>query len=317
MKLTLAIVTCKRPDKLKTCLTSLARQTQLPDQVIIVDNDINQSAKTVSDAFKESLRVKYFVTPIPNTPKARNVALKQCKTELLGFIDDDCVLDKNWVSQAKKIRWEKPVAYLLGKIRLLNPDNWVTKCLYYRQQYWFMYDNARNKPYAGSFSTDTKNMLINYTIIKAKKVTFDEQLFLNPVGDHSDTDFGIQLNRFGLMGLSNDDLIVGHEESPKFTNFLTKAYQRGRVAYLISAKWKMQHEFVFLPDARVIKWLIRIKCWPGDFNRWVGYIPENLFNKLGIFLLMKIYDLFYLRGYVDESKKQGVHLDLYSEIKRS
>jgi glycosyltransferase involved in cell wall biosynthesis len=310
MGLTVAIVTYLRPDKLKRCLASLISQARLPDRVIIVDNDINRSAKPLCERYKKILHIKYLATMTPNTPLARNIALKNCQTELLGFIDDDCVVESNWIQIAKNLKWRGAVAYILGDTKLYNPVNLITKCLHYRQKYWFNFDNLRNKPFTGPFSTDTKNILINIVAVKRKKIWFDERLFLNPIGDHSDTDFGILLKKRGFKGLYNSDLIVYHEESPIYANFLKKAYERGRVAFLISQKHGLHREFVFLPEAKLFRWLVRIKHWPDQINKWVGEIHEDWSSKFGIFLLMKLYDWYYLRGFTDEAKNRDVHLDL-------
>ncbi len=111
-KISIAIVTKNRPVKLRRCLESILKQSMLPDVVIIVDNDTKKSAKKVAFSFRKNLNLVYMVEPKPGVAQARNRVLVTCKTFYLGFVDDDCVLDKKWVETGlntmkarKKVIW--------------------------------------------------------------------------------------------------------------------------------------------------------------------------------------------------------------------
>lgn len=315
MSLTIAILTYKRPINLNLCLESIAGQKEKPDEVMVIDGDNSGGASVnhIIKNFKKIINLRYFAYKNQPIPAARNRALKHCRSDYLGFVDDDCVLDKRWVYNVKHINWRQNIGYVIGKSILLNPINLITKALFYRQYHWFTQGNLESLPYANPKSVDTKNLILNMSILKKHHIFFDESLYFRPEGDHSDTDFGLQFNAKGIKGLVNNKMIVYHQESPSIYKFIKKAYFRGKTAFLIAHKWGMDNNFIYVPDARLIKWLIRLKCWPSHFHEWVDNIPENYFSKIGIFLLIKLYDLFYLRGYVLAAKNLGVVLDLYEK----
>lgn len=308
-KLTLAIVTRKRPSKLHRCLTSIAEQTLAPGRILVVDNDRRESARRVTQLFKSKLPLVYVVEKIQNVPLARNKALSLCHAPFLGFIDDDCVLEKNWTEKGFQTLKKNPrVAYVEGQSRLLNKTNSLAQALFYRERFWF---NYKLKPKTTTpYNLDTKNVIFRANLLKRQRITFDKHLYLAEVGDHADVDVGFQLEKLGLTGKYEPGMTLYHEEITTFRDFIKKAYERGRVGFLLYHKWRLAGELVFLPDIRWSKWFRRLKCWPKDYESWTREIPGNHFHKAVLFLLMKLYDRVYLQGFVDQARKAGVRLNL-------
>lgn len=95
--LTLVIPAYNEERYLKACLNSVARQNVMPSEVIVVDN--NSSDKTASIAqkypfakvLKEARQGKVF---------ARNRGYEAAKSDLIGRIDADTVLSRDWVEIA-------------------------------------------------------------------------------------------------------------------------------------------------------------------------------------------------------------------------
>lgn len=104
--LTVAICTRKRPDDLRTALLA-ATSTVGVDRVLVVDNDADGSAGPVAAEFP---MVDYVIEPRPGLDRARNRALAECTTELLGFCDDDARLDPHWAGQVRRVFGDDPEA---------------------------------------------------------------------------------------------------------------------------------------------------------------------------------------------------------------
>ncbi len=108
-KLTLSIVipVYNEQDYIVSCLQSIARQTELPDEVIVVDN--NCSDNTVDLARKFA-----FVTVVQAKRQgivhARNRGFNAARGDIIGRIDADTVLEPDWVETVKAYFTARPAA---------------------------------------------------------------------------------------------------------------------------------------------------------------------------------------------------------------
>lgn len=80
MKVTIGIITYRRPWMLKKCLRAIQNQTIKPDEIDIVDSSEKR---------------------IPQ-PVARNIILNRCKTEIIAYLDDDVIPTPQWLENILK-----------------------------------------------------------------------------------------------------------------------------------------------------------------------------------------------------------------------
>lgn len=102
MKTSVIIVTFNRADDLKEALLSLTRQTRLPDEVIVVDNNSTDSTKEVAGEFKGPLNLEYVLETRQGIAYARNTGICRAKNELVVFTDDDCRPAPTWLEEIVK-----------------------------------------------------------------------------------------------------------------------------------------------------------------------------------------------------------------------
>ena len=90
-KLAIVIPTIGRYDDLRRMLESVAAQTRLPDEVVIVDQD--ETSQCFARDFPQ-LRIRVLLLPGSATLK-RNAGFKAARScaDLIGFFDDDIVLE--------------------------------------------------------------------------------------------------------------------------------------------------------------------------------------------------------------------------------
>ena len=100
--LTVAICTKDRTDNLARCLESLLKlQTAnkpvgSPNfEILVVDNA--PSEEQTQELVASLPTVHYVREPKPGLDFARNRALKEATNEILAFLDDDVVVDRNWL----------------------------------------------------------------------------------------------------------------------------------------------------------------------------------------------------------------------------
>ena len=90
-KLAIVIPTIGRYDDLRRMLNSVAAQTRLPDEVVIVDQD--ETSQRFTSEFPQ-LRIR--VIPLPGSASLkRNAGFRAARpdADLIGFFDDDIVLE--------------------------------------------------------------------------------------------------------------------------------------------------------------------------------------------------------------------------------
>ena len=197
--LTIAIVTYKRPRQLELCLDSLRKQSHQPEMLIIIDSFLKNTS----------------------IPESRNLALKQCQTKYIAFVDDDCILEKNWVINAyNSIVNNQNLAYVVGKSNLLNNNNLIAKTIYRNYLNWFNQTHT----------LDTKNVIFNFN--KIKKLHFNTQFKI-----FEDIDFDQQLKFNHLVGSYNPHMTLLHPEVSNLITALKKNYYRGQFKSIITKKW--------------------------------------------------------------------------------
>jgi GT2 family glycosyltransferase len=96
---TVAICTRDHPDYVRRVVKSLlatAHRTSAELDILIVDNaPSDEKTRVVAAGFPA---VRYVCEPKPGLDFGRNLALRECRGEVLAFIDDDAVVDRWWLA---------------------------------------------------------------------------------------------------------------------------------------------------------------------------------------------------------------------------
>jgi succinoglycan biosynthesis protein ExoM len=100
--ITVCVCTFKRPQLLLRLLDKLAAQDtggRFTYSVVVTDNDREQSARVVVDAFARgaAIDVRYCVEAEQNIARARNRALANARGDFVAFIDDDEYPTSRWL----------------------------------------------------------------------------------------------------------------------------------------------------------------------------------------------------------------------------
>ena len=90
--LSIIICTKDRPKEIQKLLSTIQRQTKLPNDLIVVDGS-DHPIESVLDEF-QTLPIRYVQVRPPSLPKQRNVGISMLQehADWIGFLDDDLVL---------------------------------------------------------------------------------------------------------------------------------------------------------------------------------------------------------------------------------
>jgi len=133
--ISVCICTYKRPQMLSHLLSKL--QDQVTENLftysaVVVDNDVNLSAKDIVTSWQEKsmIRIDYFCEPQQNIALARNKAVKNAKGNFIAFIDDDEFPENNWLINLLKTQEKYNAAGVLGPVKphfQVDPPQWIIK----------------------------------------------------------------------------------------------------------------------------------------------------------------------------------------------
>ncbi len=113
------IATVGRPELLRLCLESLAKQTVRVAEVVVVHCGNDSGTLEVTNDPRWVFEVRYFHHPERNCARQRNFAITHAKHDYLLLIDDDVEVDPRWVEELFKPIWSDPsVGATMG--RLIN-----------------------------------------------------------------------------------------------------------------------------------------------------------------------------------------------------
>jgi GT2 family glycosyltransferase len=102
MKISVIICTRNRFEDFTKTLPSIAAQTRLPDELIVVDSSDERTLETYLASLNMPFPVRYFHAP-PGLTLQRNRGIRESRGELLFFFDDDVDLDANYLAEVEKV----------------------------------------------------------------------------------------------------------------------------------------------------------------------------------------------------------------------
>lgn len=120
---TLLVSTYNKPDYLRQTLLSVARQTVLPDEVVIADDGSTDETRQLIDEIRTLIPIPIQHVWHPDTgfrlSEIRNKAIAAAKGEYILQIDGDVVLERHFMADHLDVA--EPGAFVCGSRLLLTP----------------------------------------------------------------------------------------------------------------------------------------------------------------------------------------------------
>ncbi len=111
---TVAVCTRNRADALLRCLKSVTAVEYPNLEILIVNNGVDDEH---TRAIAHDAGAQYVVEPVAGLSRARNRAAQHGRTDILAYIDDDCVADRRWLANLIPNFADPSVAIVSGNIR--------------------------------------------------------------------------------------------------------------------------------------------------------------------------------------------------------
>jgi glycosyltransferase involved in cell wall biosynthesis len=116
MNASVVICTKNRPAEVIRCLESIASQTLLPQEIVIVDaSDTSELAKRLDMWSGRGKSKILYIRSAPGLTRQRNVGVKASSGEVVFFFDDDIVLEKCFIEEIVRV-FENDVGREIGGV---------------------------------------------------------------------------------------------------------------------------------------------------------------------------------------------------------
>ncbi|MEX2410676.1 MAG: glycosyltransferase family A protein, partial [Candidatus Paceibacterota bacterium] len=113
MNFSVIIPTYKREKDLKICLDSILTQSKLPDEVLIIDDDIlpsNFIGKKQQEFKNKNVELIYYKKDHSKNSRgsseSRNLGIELSSNKIFFILDDDLILDNDFFEKIMKV-WEE------------------------------------------------------------------------------------------------------------------------------------------------------------------------------------------------------------------
>ena len=229
---------------LKLCLSFLQKQSVLPKEIIVVDNQSSDDTPEVIQSYIKKIPICYLKEKKIGPSFARNTGITKAEGKIIALLDSDCLPCKNWL----KSIWD----FYQSHRDVILQGNWINKPIkksLASDLYLFSLELHRNvilnslrknidfdnKKKQGSINFfDTKNVAFPKTLIKEKGLLFDNRLPIYA----EDVDFGVQVVRKNIPIVFNKKLIVRHLFDISLWRFLKMNFKIGLARVFLQEKWR-------------------------------------------------------------------------------
>jgi glycosyltransferase involved in cell wall biosynthesis len=189
------------------CLDAIAAQTEPPDEVIVVDNNSTDHTTAIAHSYPF---VKVVHEKKQGIVYARDRGFDAANSNIIGRIDADTHLPKNWVERVKRFYAHPSHAdhALSGgcafyNVRLPRVDEWITSQFVFRM----------NRLLVGHYVLWGSNMVVPQKLWQAVRTEVCHRTDI-----HEDLDLAIHLHRRGYRITYRATLVVGARMGRVFEN---------------------------------------------------------------------------------------------------
>lgn len=253
MRISICLLTYKRPEQLAKLLQSIHQQSWAPApqdmEIIIVDTSLGNAASEVVESYRERLPFEIRYDTCSNrrsTPSGRNRCVKLSRHELILFIDDDQYLEPDTLKKLKEF-WMRMPAEVSGvklSVKYVLPPGpaWLSAASYFNPS------RPMDEERIPGSHMSTNGVLVKKSIFQELNTRFDESL--------------------GYSGGS--DNVLFHEAEERGANFVSCSSiqiveqtgpDRATIRYILRSSFRKGATFALLmarnkPFAHKVKYMI-------------------------------------------------------------
>ncbi len=236
MKISIIIPNFNGITILRDCLHSLLNHDRKPEEIIVVDNGSTDGSV---DAIRAEFPSVILLALNSNTgfTGANNAGMRASSGDLLVLLNNDCIVEDNWLNSLCTRMQENDVAAVTSSMRNIKDVNIIDSAGGQFDWMGFSRDVGKGEP-ASLHDRTTEipfpcggAVMIRKNALPSSEVLFWNELFIY----QEDLDLGLELWRTGWRVVYEPEAIVRHMHSAtmsKFSSFKEQLCVRNRLLVL-------------------------------------------------------------------------------------
>jgi len=231
-----------RKDDAVSCVISLKEQRFQPKKIVlVVDSETEKNFYSSIPELRNSL-INVIASKRSGLSAARNCGIRNCNCDIVTFIDDDAVADKNWLYEIVETFKDKNIVVVGGQVkpifsgkRIKESFNWLVGCT----------DKMNTRPIGC-------NMAIRKEILEEVGV-FNENLgrVKNRLLIGEETDLFLRIKKYKPKAkvIFNPRAVVYHnisKDRTKIKFILKRSFYEGFGKFMIGKKYGLDTEKSYL-----------------------------------------------------------------------
>lgn len=239
-RLTIIIPTKNRADVLSQLLDSIGQLNAISTillEIIVADNDSQDDTfeyiKSKAGCFRATVRAVKVTRP--GKSAAINEALKVATGDVVAFLDDDVVVDNNWLSAIENFFRRDEYQVGQGVIRLPSPEKDDPEILQLIERYRTISRLEYKTNLKSVHSLNGANFFVAREVFD-RIGGFDERLGPGASGTSEDVDFARRLTRANIaIGYAPDAIVYHRVDRARLTEeyFKQSHWRQGGSRFLI------------------------------------------------------------------------------------
>jgi glycosyltransferase involved in cell wall biosynthesis len=119
-EISVLLCTRNRGDKIKNAVDSILENSYENFELIIVDQSSDDKTKTAIETYSDP-RIRYIRSQTVGLSRSRNIAIRESLSEIVGFTDDDCIVDREWLASIMtEFEGDSSVMGVYGRVLLME-----------------------------------------------------------------------------------------------------------------------------------------------------------------------------------------------------
>jgi len=239
--ISVVIVTLNRREKLRNCLNSVYKLAYPASrfEVIVVDGDSKDGTREM--IISDFPKARLVVEKRNGLPYARNTGWKHAKGMFVAYTDDDCIVDKSWLTSLVNGFTSIEIGAVGGPLLYLHPE--LISDVFYQTPVGSFHLGEKKRLLEKHENLITANMAIRSEAFR--KAKFLETLVYS---DSEDYEFCWSLMEAGYKLQYLPNATVFHDIDPERVNMpylLRRAFYSGISHYIVARK--RHHRAILIP----------------------------------------------------------------------